>query len=608
VGRAPLLAGRGRERKDIALGGTPRAVAVFTMSTQPTRSALRSEIHEDRVSLHQGAVIAGAYVVDRVLGVGGMGTVVAARTIETGEVVAIKFMLPHFAEHKQLLIRFQREARATERVQSRHVRHVIYAGAVSERMPYIVMEYLDGEDLRSLVRREGPLEPRQAASYVNQACHGLAEAHALGIVHRDLKPANLFLARRPDGPSIIKVLDFGVAKFDSPNVSGDTMEVTEIAALVGSRYYMAPEQITNSQGVNALADVWALGAILHYLLTGSTPFAAQTAEEVIVNVLREPPHPLDELRPDVPFGLVSIVKRCLQKNPANRYANVSDLARALIPFMKAQDEETVPSTRYPKEFTRTLRLSKWPIPLRPSLSAESTDEPVTTPMKPLKAAPATKEDRSELETEPDAVSATVIGPSKRQEPARAKEVEAELVEAESVEEAEVVDAAGVESSTEAAVTEPLAAEPEATVTPPRSSAAPTLFLARPRHPRGVVIGWIASAIVGGLIAVAVGRPPAVQATTTVASAMPATAHEAVTTPVVIAATAPEKAGDDAGLVLTTQELPDVVAAPVKAPSLASAAARPSVRGPGSAVDPRAPAIEDFSREPLFKMPVAAERR
>ena len=579
------------------------------MSIHPARAALRSEVHEDRASLHPGTVIAGAYVVDRVLGVGGMGTVVAARTIETGEVVAIKFMLPHFAEHQQLLIRFQREARATERVQSRHVRRVIYAGAVSERIPYIVMEYLDGEDLRSLVRREGPLEPRQAATYVNQACHGLAEAHALGIVHRDMKPANLFLARRPDGPSIIKVLDFGVAKFDSPNVAGDTMEVTEIAALVGSRYYMAPEQITNSQGVNALTDVWALGGILHYLLTGSTPFAARTAEEVIVNVLREPPHPLDELRPDVPFGLVLIVKRCLEKNPANRFANVSDLARALIPFMKARDEEPLPSTRYPKELTRTLRLSKWPIPVRPSLATESTDEPVTTPMKPLEAAPSTRKERAELETETGAMSATVVGPSELRRATPANEVEAEQVEAKSAE-AEVVDAEVVELRAEATPTEPLAGETEATVKPPRSPASPALFLARSRHPRGVVVGWIASAIVGGLIAIAVGRPPVVQATTTLASAMPAPVQEAVTKPLVIAAKNPERADDDAGLVLTTQELPDVLPAAVKQAPVASAIARPPVRSaaPAVAADPRAPAAEDFPKEPLFNMPVAAEHR
>lgn len=313
---------------------------------------------DDRLSLHQGSVIAGKYQVDRVLGVGGMGTVVAARSLETGETVAIKFMLPHCAQQRQLMVRFQREARATERIKSEHVRRVIASGSAGVDAPFIVMEYLDGEDLKSFVRREGPLEPRQAAAYVSQVCNALAEAHALGIVHRDLKPANLFLARRPAAPSIIKVLDFGVAKFDSPNVAGDEMDVTEGEGVVGSRHYMAPEQMTDPAGVNALADVWALGAILHYLLSGKTPFAANTAEEVIVNVLREPPHALEDLRPCVPARLASISRRCLAKDRKLRYQNVTELARALAPFLRSEDGDEPPrSVPVPSELSRTLPMA-----------------------------------------------------------------------------------------------------------------------------------------------------------------------------------------------------------------------------------------------------------
>jgi serine/threonine-protein kinase len=572
--------------------GSPRA-QVATMSDETAREALQSVNDEDRLSLRPGSLIAGAYQVDRVLGVGGMGTVVAARSLATGEVVAIKFMLPHFAQHQQLLVRFQREARATERVQSRHVRRVIYAGEISARMPYIVMEYLDGEDLRSLVKREGPLEPRQAAAYVHQACTGLAEAHALGIVHRDMKPANLFLARRPDGPSIIKVLDFGVAKFDSPNVSGDNLEVTEIASLVGSRYYMAPEQIINPQGVNVLADVWALGAILHYLLTGSTPFAAATAEEVLVNVLREPPHRLDELRPDVPIGLVTIVKRCLAKSPKDRYANVTELARALIPFMRAHDEESVPSARFPKEFSRTVRLMNCPIPPRAHAVPEATTDSTTAPIKRASAAMSMKEARAELETEPGHTAARVIAMEDLIPSAEAPTVRPPPMSAPETEELEV------EPEVEARAAE----------MPSRASEAPTLFLARspPRaraaqHSRGVVLGWIASAIVGGLIALAVGRPPAVQATSALLPPAPTREHTTVTTALVTAPPPIEKPIEEASPSPSAPAPTGVATAAVKAAPTVSAAPPRRPRSGSTPVVTAEQHQDAVSKTPLFQMP------
>jgi serine/threonine protein kinase len=317
---------------------------ITQMGNELNLDALCQKDEGERMSLHPGTLVGGSYLIDRVLGIGGMGTVVAARSLVTGELVAIKFMLPHCAEHRHLLVRFQREARATERLKSEHVGRVLATGEVGPNAPFMVMEYLDGEDLRSLVKREGPLEPRQAAAYVSQACTGLAEAHALGIVHRDLKPANLFLARRPRGPSIIKVLDFGVAKFDSPNVAGDDQDVTTTHAMVGTHHYMAPEQIVSPHAVTAVADVWALGAILHFLLTGKTPFAAPTVAEVLVNVLREPPHPIEELRPCVPPRLAAIVRRCLEKDREKRYPNATELARELEPLARMHHEHEAPAS------------------------------------------------------------------------------------------------------------------------------------------------------------------------------------------------------------------------------------------------------------------------
>lgn len=354
--------------------------------------------HDERMSLHPGTLIDNRYLVERLLGIGGMGTVVAARVIETGELVAIKSMLPHCAQERQLVVRFQREAKATERIRSEHVLRVLGSGEVATG-PYLVMEYLDGEDLKSLVKREGPLEPRQAATYVSQVCDALAEAHALGIVHRDLKPANLFLARRPGAPSIIKVLDFGVARFSSPNIAGDEHDVTATGHVLGTRHYMAPEQILSPKDVTPLADVWALGAILHFLLTGKTPFAAPTLEEVIVNVLREPPHPIELWRGDVPERLLAIVKQCLEKRPEDRFSNVTEVARALASFVRQKDPEG-PADSVPAYLATTLRIS---------------DNPIRMPSEPPTSAAAEREDKTHVRPQktsirprPRSVTTTVL--------------------------------------------------------------------------------------------------------------------------------------------------------------------------------------------------------
>lgn len=190
-------------------------------------------------------------------------------------------------------------------------------------VPRVVAELLEVEDLRSLVAREGPLDPERAAGYVADACHALAEAHALGIVHRHLEPAKLLLARRRDGSHVIEVVDVGAA--------ADARDVVAPRRVAGSRTYLAPEQILAPRSVDALADVWALGAILYYLLTGRDPFAGASVEEMTLDLLCEPPPPILDVRPDVPRVLVAVVARCLERDRAKRYPTVIEVLRALRP-------------------------------------------------------------------------------------------------------------------------------------------------------------------------------------------------------------------------------------------------------------------------------------
>ncbi len=278
--------------------------------------------------VQEGEILDGKYRVDRVLGVGGMGIVVAATHVALNQRVAIKFLLPAAVGNAQIIERFAREARAAVQIQSQHVARVIDIGTLPTGSPYMVMEFLEGTDLAEAVEKGGAMPVTRAVSYVLQACEALAEAHALGIVHRDLKPANLFLARRAGRDSIVKVLDFGISKMNEKGPSG----LTQTSAVMGSPYYMAPEQMMSSKDVDARADIWALGIILYELLAGAPPFAADTKAEIEFMVTQRDAPPLGTKREDVPPGLAEVVARCMLREPAQRYANVAKLAAALAPF------------------------------------------------------------------------------------------------------------------------------------------------------------------------------------------------------------------------------------------------------------------------------------
>jgi eukaryotic-like serine/threonine-protein kinase len=276
-----------------------------------------------------GDVVAGKYRVDRVLGEGGMGIVVAATHAQLDEKVALKFLRPIVASNPEIVQRFIREARAAVKIRSEHVARVLDVGALDSGTPYMVMEYLDGQDLAQTLAGCGPLPVAETVTYVLQACEAVAEAHSLGTVHRDLKPANLFLARRPNGRPVVKVLDFGISKVAAP---GDNAALTNASAMMGSPSYMSPEQMVAAGSVDVRADVWALGVVLYELLTGRLPFIAETMPELVGMILQSAYTPVSVLRPDVPPGLQATIDRCLQKDRTFRHANVAELAAGLVPF------------------------------------------------------------------------------------------------------------------------------------------------------------------------------------------------------------------------------------------------------------------------------------
>jgi len=275
-----------------------------------------------------GELVAGKYVVERVLGMGGMGLVLAARHVDLDERVAIKMLLPHVPPQGEPAARFIREARAAIKIRSEHVVRVLDVGRLETGAPYIVMEYLDGCDLGQLVERSGPLPIDDAIEYVTQACEAIAAAHSLGIVHRDLKPGNLFLTYGADGRPCVKVLDFGISKI-SEGVGGPAPELTTTATIMGTPAFMSPEQLRSTRDVDARADIWSMGAIVYALLTGAPPYDGESNADVSAKIIRDPPPPLRSRRADASPELEAAVMRCLEKEPDRRFADVSELARAL---------------------------------------------------------------------------------------------------------------------------------------------------------------------------------------------------------------------------------------------------------------------------------------
>ncbi|PKN49216.1 MAG: serine/threonine protein kinase [Deltaproteobacteria bacterium HGW-Deltaproteobacteria-20] len=281
--------------------------------------------------LEPGTVLADKYRVERVLGRGGMGVVVAATHLRLEQTVAIKVLQTESIADAVTVERFLREARAAARIESEHVARVFDVGLLDPSVPYIVMEYLSGKDLSD---REtcATASLRDIVDWVMQACEAVAEAHAHGIVHRDLKPANLFLAKRLAGPPVVKVLDFGLAKAPPSDAANGRAWRTQSFAVMGTPRYMSPEQMRCAKQADERSDIWSMGAVLFEMLTGKPAFDAQSLAELCAMVAADPLPSLRDLRPEIPEGLEHVVAWCMEKRPEDRPQTMAALAEALVPF------------------------------------------------------------------------------------------------------------------------------------------------------------------------------------------------------------------------------------------------------------------------------------
>lgn len=338
-----------------------------------------------------GDIVGGKYRVDRILGAGGMGVVVAATHTELDQAVALKFILPETLSGKDAIERFMREARAVAKLKSEHVARVYDVGRDGQNNPYMVLELLEGVDLARLNRDKGPLAVADAVEFVLQACEALVEAHTAGIVHRDLKPQNIHVGKRLNGMPLVKVLDFGIAKAVGAAAVGQ-MALTDSQAVIGSPLYMAPEHMRSARAADTRSDIWSLGVILYEILGGQLPFDGETVTEVCIRVVNEAPPSLQSLRPGLDANLIATVMRCLEKDPAARWQNVAQLATALEPFSRSAQHGG--AMRPWRSFEDTMDSnrpgpSQAHVPIAPAVGAITPSSPLSAP--PLDK-PATKAD------------------------------------------------------------------------------------------------------------------------------------------------------------------------------------------------------------------------
>jgi serine/threonine protein kinase len=274
----------------------------------------------------------------RQLGEGGMGSVWAAHHDGLGVEVAVKFVSAALASNATAVARFKREATAAAQIGSAHVVRMFDHGVAAEGVPYIVMELLTGEDLGDRIDRAGPLPVGDVKTIVQQTCKALGKAHQLGLVHRDIKPDNIFLTHE-DEELFVKVLDFGVAK----RTDSGSMEMTSTGAMMGTPYYMSPEQVLSAKHVDHRADLWALAVLAYHALTGKRPFDGDTLGALCVRINDARFVPANELRADLPHAFGLWFARALARDPAERYQSAKEFAAAFAAAADAPLDAALPA-------------------------------------------------------------------------------------------------------------------------------------------------------------------------------------------------------------------------------------------------------------------------
>ncbi len=283
------------------------------------------------MQLTLGQIYADKYRIVRLLGEGAMGAVYEAENTRIRRRVAIKILHPQIAQKADTLRRFEREAQAAGRIGSQHIVEVLDLGELADGSRFMVLEYLEGTTLDQRIRQRGRLTPEDATPIVCQLLEGLGAAHKAEIIHRDLKPANIYLCpltgKKAGGVDFVKILDFGVSKF---NVLNDEMSMTSTGAVLGTPYYMSPEQAKGSRGIDSRSDLYAVGVILYECITGQVPFSAETFNELIFRIVLESPPPVESFVPNLDPTFTAIIHKAMAREVGERFQTAEEFRSILM--------------------------------------------------------------------------------------------------------------------------------------------------------------------------------------------------------------------------------------------------------------------------------------
>lgn len=283
-------------------------------------------VHQIQTELSPGTIVGGAYKIERPLGVGGMGTVYEALQLRLGRKVALKLLHARFSSDASVVKRFQREAELAASLGHDNICEVTDLGMAQDGSPYLVMPLLKGQPLCDLLQGERPLEAPRLVDICGQILSALSVAHQANIVHRDLKPGNVFITQLGDRTDFVKLLDFGICKVKSQDTAN---ELTRSGTVLGTPYYMAPEQARGARDIDHRADIYALGVILYEALTGRRPFDGESYNEIMFRILTES-FPLPRaVEPGIPSDLERVILRSMSRDPAERYQSADEMRAAL---------------------------------------------------------------------------------------------------------------------------------------------------------------------------------------------------------------------------------------------------------------------------------------
>ncbi len=335
----------------------------------------------------EGTLVRGKYRILNKVGQGGMGAVYKALHVAFDEIRALKVISPELAKDQLFVRRFRQEAILTRKLQHEHAVRVEDLDEDEERRPFIVMEFVEGPSLKTLIRDKGPLAIDRILRVGQQICSALEAAHEAGMIHRDIKPDNVVLVPLPLGGESVKVLDFGIAKLrEGKSVEGG-LTLTGTGVVIGTPQYMSPEQAMGKRGdqLDGRSDLYSLGVVMYEMLTGVLPFQAETTMEMILHHLQTPPPPPRELKPDlqIPEPVAQLIMRTLEKKREGRPANASELGKEIDQVLdQLSGRGTLALTPPTPDLDATVKISSRDIRTSPraSLKAEPPPEPVPEPV------------------------------------------------------------------------------------------------------------------------------------------------------------------------------------------------------------------------------------